>query len=62
MGNAPCARYGTLAPFLKKTMIFSKFLGSKLHGAYVSEGPAPRHSVTERKKGNYEYFKGPPQT
>ena len=61
-GDAPCAGYGTPAPFLMKTMIFSNFLGSKLHRAYVSEGPVPWHSVTERNKGNYDYFKGPAQT
>ena len=61
-GDAMCAGYGTPVPFLKKTMIFSNFLGSKLHRAYVSEGLAPQRSIMERNNGDYEYFKGPAQT
>ena len=37
------------APSLKKTMIVSNFVASKVDKAYVSEGPVPQHSVTERE-------------
>ena len=62
IGNVLCASYSAPAPSLKKTMIVSNFVANKVDRAYVSEGPAPRRSVTERRNGNYDSSKGPPQT
>ena len=62
MGNVPCVGYGAPVPSLKKTMILSNFVASKVDRAYVSEGPVPQRSVTERKNGNYHSSKGPSQT